>query len=569
MVSEEIHTRRGDSYLFQLNLDRAFWSFGLRDDPAPVLISCQPLPLVPDIIGASLDFASVRVEASDSSNINGGRLVLSAQLRGAVEGQVINELCFLPDRLICRSEYQADRPHSLAHWQVAPSGSGLHADKAHAYIGSSDLLTNGQVFTTNQLALSTASHNWLYSPMSPRLLIGRGSFWIGIGGTTLAHDFGLELKTDRERVHHFHFNYGGTEAAMGIASTGMQIGPRLQLNVTSNQSPDQSHAVFTQSMISDGLLTPRRHWPEERHWRNAWVCTWGDQMKMAGDNIAEAEKCLSHDLVLKIARRIRQHRLPVGTFIIDAGWEDEWGDWNLETRRIPDMRELVDALHEMGFKVILWWAPFLVSPRARVSKSREMLNPHAQHDQLVLDYSQGATREYIQAKLDRFFSSEPGGWNLDGVKVDFIAEKIYPNPNGGDSEWHGEERVMHHLFRMIDETITRYKEGPGILGEAYNPFLNPYCIAFQLEERFDRQLGYIDDRPAMAEALIPGAWLSPHFTYHADLISEYLRRSRQIESIPQIGMILDKQTSPEIINEMRHRLLNDQPGTGSMVCDAV
>ena len=263
---------------------------------------------------------------------------------------------------------------------------------------------------------------------------------------------------------------------------------------------------------------------------------------------------LNAAMVLKAAETIRRHGLNIGTFIIDEGWQDQRGDWNVNTERFPDMRGVVDKLHAMGFNVLLWWAPFLTSPGAAVHARPELLTVNPRYGQTLLDYTRPETRAYIQAKLDRWFGDGPGGWDFDGVKIDFMAEVVYPSQATTDPEWRGEERLMHHLFHMVDATLARFKDCRGILGEAYNPYLAAHCVTFQFEERFDRTLDYVEARPAMAEALLPGAWLAPHFTYHTDLICPLARRVRRVGGIPQIGKVLAPDITPGLLAELREVL---------------
>ena len=387
----------------------------------------------------------------------------------------------------------------------------------------------------------------------PRVMLKRRDNWIGIGGTSFAHDFGLEIKSSSKMLEHFRFNYGGKESPMPVKSEAWQKGPRLQIQFTSNLTADKAHAAFTRAMIDDGILTERHHGPEELHWRRPWYCTFGDQMALSKVNPEKQFTCahfLNEAFVLKAARKIRRNDLPVGTIIIDEGWQDRRGDWNLRKDRFLNMRRLVDELHDMDFKVILWWAPFLTSPDAVVLQNTEMVNANARYGRTLLDYARPESQDYIRKKLDTWFSDGKSGWNFDGVKIDFMAEAVYPSRDG-NLEWRGEERLMHHLFKMVNDTIMKYKDSPGILGEAYNPFLSQYCPAFQFEERFDRNLSYIERRPAMAEAMIPGAWLAPHFTYHSDLIITYLEKVRSINAIPQLGKILAPDISPALIRRIK------------------
>jgi hypothetical protein len=102
-----------------------------------------------------------------------------------------------------------------------------------------------------------------------------------LGGTALAHDFGLRLSAAGARLRRLQFDYGGPAAPFPAEGDRTYAGPRLQLQVTRDRSPDEAHGAFTRAMIEDGILPVRRYQPEDALWRRAWYCTFGDQMGLA------------------------------------------------------------------------------------------------------------------------------------------------------------------------------------------------------------------------------------------------------------------------------------------------
>ena len=49
--------------------------------------------------------------------------------------------------------------------------------------------------------------------------------------------------------------------------------------------------------------------------------------------------------------------LPPGVLMIDDTWQAGYGDWRFEPSRFADPKGMMDKLHKMGFKVILWMCP--------------------------------------------------------------------------------------------------------------------------------------------------------------------------------------------------------------------
>ena len=134
--------------------------------------------------------------------------------------------------------------------------------------------------------------------------------------------------------------------------------------------------------------------------------------------------------VLAYAQSMIDHGLPPGIFMIDDTWQLGYGTWEFDPRRFSDPKGMVERLHEMGFKVLLWMCPFVSmdSPAFRLLEyglSPETCKPQPQGG-FVTDGATGraATVEWwngLSALLDlshpngrRWFKSE-----LEGLRRDY------------------------------------------------------------------------------------------------------------------------------------------------------
>ena len=63
--------------------------------------------------------------------------------------------------------------------------------------------------------------------------------------------------------------------------------------------------------------------------------------------------------ILAYAKSMVDHGVPPGIFMIDDTWQHGYGEWEFDMRRFSDPKGMVDALHAMGFKVLLWMCPFV------------------------------------------------------------------------------------------------------------------------------------------------------------------------------------------------------------------
>jgi len=63
--------------------------------------------------------------------------------------------------------------------------------------------------------------------------------------------------------------------------------------------------------------------------------------------------------ILAYAKSMVDHGLPPGVFMIDDTWQQAYGEWNFESSRFQNPKEMMESLHAMGFKVLLWVCPFV------------------------------------------------------------------------------------------------------------------------------------------------------------------------------------------------------------------
>ena len=63
--------------------------------------------------------------------------------------------------------------------------------------------------------------------------------------------------------------------------------------------------------------------------------------------------------ILAYAQSMIDHGLPPGVFMIDDTWQLGYGEWYFDMRRFSDPKGMIDKLHAMGYKVLLWMCPFV------------------------------------------------------------------------------------------------------------------------------------------------------------------------------------------------------------------
>ncbi len=67
----------------------------------------------------------------------------------------------------------------------------------------------------------------------------------------------------------------------------------------------------------------------------------------------------TQDGVMDYAKSIIKNGFNPGILIIDEGWQEDYGNWVFDKLKFPDPHGMVDELHKMGFKVMLWLVPYV------------------------------------------------------------------------------------------------------------------------------------------------------------------------------------------------------------------
>ena len=133
--------------------------------------------------------------------------------------------------------------------------------------------------------------------------------------------------------------------------------------------------------------------------------------------------------------------MPAGILMIDCGWSEYYGNWNFKASSFHDPKGMVDKLHQMGFKVMLWLCPFISadSPEFRYLRNHNCLvkdkdgNPSIKQwwdgYSAVLDMSNPSAVEWL-LNITQVLMCDFG---IDGFKLD-----------AGDAYFYSDDDVTYH-----------------------------------------------------------------------------------------------------------------------------
>ena len=130
--------------------------------------------------------------------------------------------------------------------------------------------------------------------------------------------------------------------------------------------------------------------------------------------------------ILRYAHAIIDNGFPAGVLMIDDNWQRYYGNFSFKAERFPDPKAMIDELHALGFKVMVWICPF-VSPdspeyRELAAKGYLLRNPAGGTAILnwwngysaCYDLTNSAAAAYFVEVLHRAQSE----YGIDGFKFD-------------------------------------------------------------------------------------------------------------------------------------------------------
>lgn len=148
--------------------------------------------------------------------------------------------------------------------------------------------------------------------------------------------------------------------------------------------------------------------------------------------------------VLKYAQAILDNGFSPGILMIDDTWQEDYGKWNFHPGRFPNPKQMMDQLHRMGFKVMLWMCPFVSADQTmilqKLMKDKAFLMQQ-RPDKLswekatdpaminwwngysaLLDFTNPTAVKWFNDQLNRLVNE----YSVDGFKLDAGDMNFYP-----------------------------------------------------------------------------------------------------------------------------------------------
>jgi len=205
-----------------------------------------------------------------------------------------------------------------------------------------------------------------------------------------------------------------------------------------------------------------------------------DAAKMPMDSLWYSfHQMLDRDEIIKECKASRD--LGLETVIIDDGWQTDdnnrgyayCGDWLVAPKKMGDMAELVEELHKIDMKVMLWYSvPFMGRYTSKYEEFKDMFLEGSGNDTdfFGLDPRYKKVRDYLVS----IYKNAVTQWKLDGLKLDFIDSFFLKGKsleNDARRDYQSLEDAIHALMSEVRETLTAIN--PEILIEFRQSYVGP------------------------------------------------------------------------------------------------
>lgn len=170
------------------------------------------------------------------------------------------------------------------------------------------------------------------------------------------------------------------------------------------------------------------------------------------------------------------------TIIIDDGWQTVnagkmygfCGDWKPAYSKFGNMRSVVDKIHKIGMKVMLWFPVPYIGKWTNILKRFEgkYLRERPEVNCFVLDPRYKEVRDYL---VD-LYKEVVVKWDLDGLKLDFIDRFLSNGEVSEGMDYTSVEDATEDLLKTIN--IELKKINPEILIEYRQPYFGPVVSSY-------------------------------------------------------------------------------------------
>lgn len=230
--------------------------------------------------------------------------------------------------------------------------------------------------------------------------------------------------------------------------------------------------------------------------------------------------------------------------IVDDGWQTEdnsrgyayCGDWEVAKNKIPNMKDHVKRVHEIGMKYLLWYSVPHVGLKSKIydkfkDKTLFIID---RHQAGILDPRYKEVRDYIINTYKRAVLE----WDIDGLKLDFMGNFNLTYATGNALE-KDERRDFESLQEAVDRLLEDVMKELKMLKSDFmiefrqfyiGPCMRKYGNIFRV---VDCPTNYVNNRMGSIDIRM----FSGNTTVHSDMIMWSKEDSKEHAAMQMINIL--------------------------------
>jgi alpha-glucosidase (family GH31 glycosyl hydrolase) len=177
--------------------------------------------------------------------------------------------------------------------------------------------------------------------------------------------------------------------------------------------------------------------------------------------------------ILQYAEDIINQGMPPGVFMIDDNWQEDYGVWKFHEGRFSNPKAMVDKLHGMGFKVMLWTCPFISADSQvfRYLREKDCLIKNKDGDIAIREWWNGYsavldfTNEDAAAWYDKQLQKLVNEYGIDGFKFDAGDPRYYKEDDRTKVSKHPNEHCRAFARYGCQYELNEYRSSWKMAGE--------------------------------------------------------------------------------------------------------
>lgn len=295
-------------------------------------------------------------------------------------------------------------------------------------------------------------HNAIFTPAPFLYAFYDGDITMGIGFAAKPGSYrfnGVEYTGSQMTGAAFYVNYLGYTTfkdTYRLPSVSLHLGWSVYEVL-------RAHIAFVDK---DGYGTARVYPPADWHYAPIF-CGWaeqtsqGEKLGVSGGNMATQA---NYEEWIQLAEA---RGLPLGTIVIDDKWQTQYGTFEVDTQKWPDMKKFVDAQHAKQRHVLLW-----VPSYHKEGVPENWCVKDAQDNIAFADPANPEYETFLRAQI-RHLVADIG---IDGFKEDWVAASAVTPGYMAYGDLHGLELFRRFQGILYEETHT---SKPDALVETQTP----------------------------------------------------------------------------------------------------